>query len=43
MFSVAAGLRKCGIGGAVGLGLSAAYCLWNHRDKLSEFGRLNPA
>lgn len=40
---VTAGLRKCGIGGAVGLGASLAYALWNNRDKLSDLRQFNPA
>jgi len=43
LYKSSAGLRKCGIGGAIGLGLSSLYALWNSRDKLAEIGRLNPA
>jgi len=32
-----AGVRKCGIGGAVGLGLASIYCLWTARDRLQGF------
>ncbi|XP_022187132.1 mitochondrial import inner membrane translocase subunit Tim23 isoform X2 [Nilaparvata lugens] len=31
------GLRKCGLGGAVGLGIASLYCLWTSRDKLQTF------
>lgn len=40
---VAAGLRKCGLGGAIGLGVSLVYALWNNRDKLSDLRQFNPA
>jgi hypothetical protein len=39
-----AGLKKCGIGGAVGLGLASIYCLWTARDRLQGFRQeYNPA
>lgn len=41
-FFVIGGLRKCGLGGAVGLGVSCLYALWNNRDKLQHLS-LNPA
>lgn len=43
LYKSSAGLRKCGIGGAIGFGISALYCLWNAKDKLQDIGRLNPA
>ncbi|XP_018331158.1 mitochondrial import inner membrane translocase subunit Tim23 [Agrilus planipennis] len=43
LYKSTAGLRKCGIGGAVGLGLSCLYALWNSRDKLSDLRSYNPA
>ncbi|RZC36705.1 mitochondrial import inner membrane translocase subunit Tim23, partial [Asbolus verrucosus] len=36
------GLKKCGLGGAVGLGASLLYALWNSRDKLAHLRQLNP-
>jgi len=39
LYKSAAGLRKCGTGGAVGFGLAAAYCLWTSRIGLSDFNR----
>jgi len=36
LYKSSAGLRKCGIGGALGLGLSTAYCLWTSKDRLKQ-------
>ena len=35
------GLRRCAVGGVVGFGLSAAYCLWTSRDRLESVRRLS--
>lgn len=43
LYKSTAGLRKCGLGGAIGLGVSTAYALWVNRDKLSELRQFNPA
>ncbi|KAJ8669663.1 hypothetical protein QAD02_000922 [Eretmocerus hayati] len=45
LFKSTAGLKRCAIGGSIGFGLAAAYCLWNSRDALSEIRphRMNPA
>jgi len=43
LYKSTAGLRKCGMGGAIGLGLSALYALWNSKDKLAELRQFNPA
>ncbi|XP_060520256.1 mitochondrial import inner membrane translocase subunit Tim23 [Cylas formicarius] len=43
LYKATAGLKKCGMGGAVGLGASLLYAVWNNRDKISEIGRFNPA
>lgn len=43
LYKSTAGLKKCGLGGAVGLGASILYALWNNRDKLSELRQYNPA
>lgn len=40
---ISAGIRKCGMGGAIGLGLSALYAVWNSREKLAELTQFNPA
>ncbi|XP_063217204.1 mitochondrial import inner membrane translocase subunit Tim23 isoform X1 [Bacillus rossius redtenbacheri] len=37
LYKSSAGLRKCALGGGVGLGLAAAYCLWSSRDQLQNF------
>ncbi|KAF7991215.1 hypothetical protein HCN44_002777 [Aphidius gifuensis] len=39
------GLRKCVMGGGVGLALASIWCLWNNREALSEIRhhRMNPA
>nr|QBH72743.1 hypothetical protein [Franklinothrips vespiformis] len=31
------GLKRCAVGGAIGLSLAAGYCLWTSRDKLNQF------
>lgn len=36
LYKSSAGLRKCGVGGALGLGLSTAYCLWTSKDRLKQ-------
>ncbi|CAL8074768.1 unnamed protein product [Orchesella dallaii] len=33
LFKSTAGLRRCAVGGAVGFGLAAAYCLWTKGQK----------
>jgi import inner membrane translocase subunit TIM23 len=43
LYKSTAGLKKCGLGGAVGLGASLLYSLWNSRDKLAHLRQLNPA
>nr|QBH72733.1 hypothetical protein [Aphelinus abdominalis] len=45
LFKSTAGLRRCAIGGGVGFGLAAAYCLWNSRDTISGITHhsINPA
>lgn len=40
---ITAGLRKCGMGGAIGLAASSLYALWNSREKLAQLRQLNPA
>lgn len=36
LYKSTAGLRKCALGGAIGLGLASVYCLWNSRDKFQN-------
>ncbi|CAH0546101.1 unnamed protein product [Brassicogethes aeneus] len=43
LYKSSAGLRKCGMGGAIGFGVSALFALWNSRDKLSGLQQFNPA
>ncbi|OXU27365.1 hypothetical protein TSAR_010487 [Trichomalopsis sarcophagae] len=44
LFKSTAGLRKCAVGGGIGLGLAAAYCLWNSKDVFEiRHHRMNPA
>lgn len=39
LYKSTSGLKKCATGGAVGLGIAAAYCLWTSKDRYSEFKR----
>ncbi|XP_076389317.1 translocase of inner mitochondrial membrane 23 [Megachile rotundata] len=41
LFKSTTGLRKCALGGCVGLGIASLYCLWNNRDALLEMKRRN--
>jgi len=43
LYKSTAGLKRCAMGGAVGLGLSSMIALWNARQKLSQMLYLNPA
>ncbi|XP_071050140.1 mitochondrial import inner membrane translocase subunit Tim23 isoform X2 [Onthophagus taurus] len=43
LYKSTGGIRKCGLGGAVGFGISALYALWNSREKLAELRQFNPA
>ncbi|KAL1121943.1 hypothetical protein AAG570_003351, partial [Ranatra chinensis] len=44
LYRSSGGLRKCGIGGAIGLGLATAYCLLSSRDRMrSMFSPYSPA
>ncbi|XP_057669206.1 mitochondrial import inner membrane translocase subunit Tim23 isoform X2 [Diorhabda carinulata] len=43
LYKSTAGLKKCGLGGAIGFGLSTAYALWNNREKLAGLRQFNPA
>lgn len=43
LYKSTAGLRKCGMGACVGLGLSAVFALWNSKDKLAQLTQFNPA
>jgi len=40
LYKSSAGLKRSAMGGAVGLGIASAYCLWTSKDRLSEmFGQ----
>nr|AEE63571.1 unknown [Dendroctonus ponderosae] len=43
LYKSTAGLKRCGMGGAIGLGASVLYALWNNKDRLSDLGHYNPA
>ena len=43
LYKSTAGLRKCGMGAAIGLGLSALFALWNSKDKIAQLRQFNPA
>nr|QBH72734.1 hypothetical protein [Brunneria borealis] len=44
LYKSTAGLKKCGVGGGIGFGLAALYCLWSARDRLPGFqAEYNPA
>jgi len=44
VYKSTSGLKKCATGGAIGLGIAAAYCLWTSRHRHHEFKRqLHPA
>ncbi|KAL1502047.1 hypothetical protein ABEB36_007250 [Hypothenemus hampei] len=43
LYKSTAGLRKSGMGGAIGLGVSVLYTLWNNKDRLTNLGQYNPA
>ncbi|XP_065160475.1 mitochondrial import inner membrane translocase subunit Tim23 isoform X2 [Atheta coriaria] len=43
LYKSTSGLRSCGLGGAVGLGISCLYALWNNRDRFTDVGHYNPA
>ncbi|CAH0746912.1 unnamed protein product [Bemisia tabaci] len=37
LFRSTSGLKKCGLGGAVGFGLATVYCLITSRDRINSF------
>ncbi|XP_066594010.1 mitochondrial import inner membrane translocase subunit Tim23 isoform X2 [Prorops nasuta] len=37
LFKSTNGLRKCAMGGGIGLGIATIYCLWINRDNLAQF------
>ncbi|XP_043465564.1 mitochondrial import inner membrane translocase subunit Tim23 isoform X1 [Leptopilina heterotoma] len=45
LFKSTAGLKKCAMGGGVGLGIASLYCLWSNREAFTEFRHhsMNPA
>ncbi|XP_043263753.1 mitochondrial import inner membrane translocase subunit Tim23-like [Colletes gigas] len=45
LFKSTTGLRKCALGGCIGLGLASIYILWSNQETLSELRHrgINPA
>ncbi|CAK9821184.1 Mitochondrial import inner membrane translocase subunit Tim23 [Anthophora plagiata] len=45
LFKSTTGLKKCALGGCIGLGIASIYCLWNNRETLLELKHrnINPA
>lgn len=44
LFRSTSGLKKCGLGGLVGLGIASLYVAWSSKDSLLNFGQqYNPA
>ncbi|KAJ9597362.1 hypothetical protein L9F63_011751 [Diploptera punctata] len=44
LYKSTAGLKKCAIGGGIGLALASVYCFWTARDRLQGFRQeYNPA
>lgn len=45
LFKSTAGMRKCAVGGGIGLGIASLYCLWNNREALTQIRHqsMNPA
>ncbi|CAG9767500.1 unnamed protein product [Ceutorhynchus assimilis] len=43
LYKSTAGLKRCGMGGAIGLGASLIIAIWNNRDKVTNLGHYNPA
>ncbi|XP_014238243.1 mitochondrial import inner membrane translocase subunit Tim23 isoform X2 [Trichogramma pretiosum] len=42
LFKSTAGLKRCAVGGGIGLGIAAAYCLWNNlTDNSATFSSHN--
>ncbi|XP_053980474.1 mitochondrial import inner membrane translocase subunit Tim23 [Hylaeus anthracinus] len=37
LFKSTTGLRKCALGGCIGLGVASLYCIWSNREFLTEF------
>ncbi|GFT22840.1 mitochondrial import inner membrane translocase subunit Tim23 [Nephila pilipes] len=40
LYKSSGGLRKCGIGGALGFGLTSLYCLWTSKDRLKQMAHM---
>ncbi|GFR02933.1 mitochondrial import inner membrane translocase subunit Tim23, partial [Trichonephila clavata] len=36
LYKSSGGIKKCGIGGALGFGLTSLYCLWTSKDRLKQ-------
>ncbi|CAN7946329.1 unnamed protein product [Ixodes pacificus] len=43
LYKSSSGLRRCALGGGVGLGLAALYCLWTSKDRMKHMFQTSPA
>lgn len=43
LYKSSSGLRKCAVGGGVGLGLATLYCLYTSKDRLKQMLQMNTA
>lgn len=41
LYKSSAGLRRCALGGALGFGIAATYCIWSSRDRLRQILQLS--
>uniref|UniRef100_A0A0K8R914 Putative mitochondrial import inner membrane translocase subunit tim23 n=1 Tax=Ixodes ricinus TaxID=34613 RepID=A0A0K8R914_IXORI len=43
LYKSSSGLRRCALGGGVGLGLATLYCLWTSKDRMKHMFQTSPA
>ncbi|KAG0415556.1 hypothetical protein HPB47_007281 [Ixodes persulcatus] len=43
LYKSSSGLRRCALGGGVGLGLAALYCLWTSKDRMKHMFQTSAA
>lgn len=43
LYKSSSGLRRCAMGGGVGLGLAALCCLWTSKDRMKQMFLTHPA
>lgn len=43
LYKSSSGLRRCALGGGVGLGLAALYCLWTSKDRMKHMFQTSTA